>query len=239
VTAAPEPSDAPVVTGPTPEPVRCYPPTFTDDSFICDCQNDCIESPDLICNCEEAVECCNAYGDTPAPASATTQSPTNDNSGKCLISVTTSQCDTLMNDFTRQGDCDCYNFCNGVEIPCCPFGNDCNIDCEGELAAGCLEPDPTPEPTPVPFVGDSCQVSVNTQNCQAIFPVDLPPVQGCDCYNFCGGQYFSCCTAGQPCGMQCEGNVVAGCAFKRPDDTFAPTAVPGPSTYFFWPNGFI
>jgi hypothetical protein len=304
-----QPSDAPVVTGPTPEPVRCFPPTFTDPSFICDCQNDCIDSADLICNCEEAVECCDAYGDTLAPAPATspptkaptsapttaapvtpaptepdatpppttlaskeptavptknpskqptkaptkqptmmptkliTQSPTNDNSGKCLISVTTSQCGTLMKDFTKQGDCDCYNFCNGVEIPCCPFGNDCAVDCEGELVAGCLEPDPTPEPTPVPFVGDSCQVSVNTQNCQAVFPVDLPPVQGCDCYNFCNGQYFSCCTAGQPCGMQCEGSTVAGCAFERPDDTPAPTAAPnrapGPSTYFFWPNGFI
>jgi hypothetical protein len=333
-TASPQPSDAPVVTSPTPEPVRCYPPTFMDDTFICDCQNDCIESPDLICNCEEAIACC---GNTPAPTPATspptkaptlaptpaptlaptaapttaapvtpaptepdatpppttlpskqptavptknpskqptkapttqptkiptkqptkaptkqptmmptkliTQSPTNDNSGKCLISVTTSQCGTLMKNFTSQGDCDCYNFCNGVEISCCPFGDDCTVDCEGELVAGCLESDPTPEPTPVPFVGDSCQLSVNTQDCQAVFPVDLPPVQGCDCYNFCNGQYFSCCTAGQPCGMQCEGSVIAGCAFDRPVDTPAPTAspspAPGPSTFFFWPDGFI
>lgn len=320
-TAVTEPTNPPTASGPTPDPVQCYPPTFTDPSFICDCQIDCIESPDLICSCEDAVACCDELEDTPPPTPATspptkaptpapttaapvtpaptaapitpaptepgatlapsavpsiqptavpsknpseqptknptkqptmmptalvTQSPTTDNSGTCLISVSTPQCGNLMQAFTRKDSCDCYNFCNGAEIPCCPFGNDCTVECEGELVAGCPEPDPTPEPTPVPLVGDSCTLSVNTESCQAVFPAGLPPVQGCDCYNFCDGQYFSCCTAGQPCGMQCSGSVVAGCAFDPPDDTPAPTAAAaaptpasGPSTFFFWPDGFI
>eukprot|EP00980_Cylindrotheca_fusiformis_P003051 scaffold713_cov131-Cylindrotheca_fusiformis.AAC.9 len=320
-TAVPQPTPPPVSTGPTPEPVSCYPTSFTDPSFICNCQDDCINSADLICSCEDAVACCESVEDTPEPtppptnpptppptpppsaapstsqvptvlgaspapsalassqpsmlpstapsklpttlptkqptsgpsaepsmmpSELLTQSPTTNNADSCLVTVSTSQCDVLMQNFTWDDECDCYNFCNGNQIQCCPFGNDCSLECEGELVAGCAPPEPSSEPTPVPFVGNSCLLNINSQSCQAVFPSNLQPVQGCDCYNFCNGRYFSCCAEGQPCGMQCEGSVVAGCAFEPPDETEAPTAAapvptpaPGPSTYFFWPDGFI
>ncbi|CAJ1943439.1 unnamed protein product [Cylindrotheca closterium] len=196
---------------------------------------------------------------TPPPTVLVTNRPTADRQGECLVTVFTNQCDTFMESKNtqdmQQDQCDCYNFCNGVELPCCPFGNDCSISCNGELVAGCQvpAPEPTPPPTPPPTRPiNTCQLSINTQSCDTVSWTDMQPVQGCDCYNFCNGAYSSCCTAGQPCGMECGGSVVAGCEFmSQPNGTptpvpvtpvpttATPTADPGPSTFFFWPDGMM
>jgi len=180
-----------------------------------------------------------------------TANPTADRPNECIVGVSRNKCDKLLASKglqdMQQDQCDCYNFCNGVELPCCPFGSDCSVNCDGELVAGCEAPAITPPPTPppTPATNAQCQVQVNTQNCGAIFPNDMNAVQGCDCYNFCNGEYFSCCTAGQPCGMECDGSVVAGCAFNPGSPmtpgpvTSAPTVDPGPSTFFFWPDGMV
>lgn len=175
-----------------------------------------------------------------SPSSSPTKAPTVDetpttspNTDQCLIVVSPGECNDLMKDVTPVNSCNCYNFCNGSEIDCCPFGNDCIIDCEGELVAGCLD---DAAPTASPNTGDNCLVNVNIQDCESVMSADVTPVDDCDCYNFCNGEYVGCCKEDTPCGMLCDGSVVAGCTFDAPSTS--PNSQPRPSNFFFWPPGF-
>jgi hypothetical protein len=269
-TKVPSQAPSPLTDVPTAMPthtsVNCFPTAYTDPVYQCDCMSDCQEVANFACNCPEAITCCAASGSpsvssdptmtsipTPVPTktampsmATTTTGPTIEEK-QCIVTVSTNKCDDMMkNGFTKDNDCQCYNFCSGSEISCCPFGNDCKIDCQGELVAGCQALDPTPYPTPVPNVGDKCLVSVNTQNCQSLLSTDITQVPHCDCYNFCNGNLLNCCPEGQLCGMECDGSVVAGCAFEEPATMLptpaseAPTPTPQtPTSYLFWPDNFL
>ena len=104
---------------------------------------------------------------------------------------------------------DCWNFCNGEEIQCCEFDDICAITCNGDLVAGCLEQQPTPEPTPSP-TDAQCLVSVNTGFCGPLVK-DQTPVEECGCYNYCNSQFIGCCPYGEFCPLMCSGSLVAGC----------------------------
>jgi hypothetical protein len=104
-------------------------------------------------------------------------------------------------------NCDCFNFCNGNELSCCAFGEPCSITCSGELVAGCIEPDPEPESV--------CLVSVSTGQCSYLVQKQTP-VDDCDCYDYCDGEFLGCCGYNEFCPKLCTGNLVAGCQLEEP-----------------------
>jgi hypothetical protein len=72
-------------------------------------------------------------------------------------------------------------------------------------------------------------------------------VEKCDCYNYCAGDYLSCCAYGEFCGLNCQnGPLVAGCKLD-PNGGPSPTPAPLPGTkaptpkqpFFFWPDNFF
>ena len=201
----------------------------------------------------------------PTPTQTIKPTPTLSPS-QCLVEVSTTECNDLMSDVTPVQECDCYNFCSGVQIECCPFGNDCSIDCRGDLVAGCQK-EPAPAPSMAPHVGERCLLNVNTQDCEAVMSGGVTPIEDCDCYNFCDGQFHGCCKENTPCSMFCDGDVIAGCSYDG-TDTIAPVTLPSPrpvqqpigtiapvtsptpqqpvqqpvqqpSNYYFWPDGFF
>ena len=165
----------------------------------------------------------------PIPATPT------DEPGECFVSVNSNDCSSLMYEQEPIENCECYNFCNG-EPTCCNFGEFCKVACSGEFVAGCVK-----EPTP------TCLVSVDVQQCPSLVATQTP-VEDCDCYNYCDGEFLGCSRQGEYIEISCQGSVVAGCQLPRPDSpdvattpptppepTKAPTKAPTPrQTFFFW-----
>lgn len=120
--------------------------------------------------------------------------------GMCLIAVSTDKCSPIVQGQSPIEDCDCYNYCDGDFIGCCPYGEFCPVICSGNLVAGCaLEP---PEP--------QCLISASTEQCSELTR-DQSPVEECDCYNYCDGEFLGCCGHDEFCPMTCSGTLVAGC----------------------------
>jgi hypothetical protein len=91
-----------------------------------------------------------------------------------------------------------------------------------------------------------CPVSVMLHKCPQLLQT-IEPVDGCECYNFCGGMYLGCCGIDQPCPLSCDilGGFVAGCQFaptpspsstrpptntQSPTRTLVPTAISSPTS---------
>jgi hypothetical protein len=79
--------------------------------------------------------------------------------GECAVVANPAACGPLVETQQTVGDCDCYNYCDGSYLGCCPYGQYCPISgCDGGLfVAGCeLGGAPTsPAPTPRAPVGTS------------------------------------------------------------------------------------
>ena len=180
----------------------------------CDCYNFCSGASLSCCSYGEVCDTynCPAGGtdfvagcEAPAPTPAPTVP-------LCQVVVSTDQCGALMPTITVDPDdgCDCYNFCNGQEMACCAFDASCPLlQCDGDFVAGCQDIPPTPAPTNEPM----CLVSVNTQECPQL-TYGQTPIEDCDCYNYCNGQYIGCCPYGEFCGFECQGNLGAGCEIE-------------------------
>ena len=134
---------------------------------------DCDSSSEFVAGCQ--------LDDTP---SSSPSSPPSQVRLECPVAVSTEKCPDLMPTITPIEPCDCYNFCSGEEIECCPFESGCPLACTGDLVAGCQEDDDQTLP-PDP---DVCLTSDNTELC-LIFTVGQTPEEDCDCYNYCGGKY--------------------------------------------------
>jgi len=128
---------------------------------------------------------------------------------QCLVNVANDQCDSVLGNVVPSEDCDCYQFCNGEQLPCCEAGKPCPISCEGDLVAGCRLPE---SPTAAPM--EMCMLSVNTKQCESMTETQTP-VEDCDCYNYCDGVYLGCCGFGEFCGITCASNLVAGCEMEE------------------------
>lgn len=91
--------------------------------------------------------------ETGVPTLMPSNSPSvSQSTGQCLVSVGLDQCSSLLDTIEPEEDCDCYNFCGGIYLGCCVFGEPCPLSCEvlGGFVAGCTfqSPDgPTMEPT--------------------------------------------------------------------------------------------
>jgi M6 family metalloprotease-like protein len=174
-------------------------------------------------------------GDTPAPDGPATDPPVFDPS-QCRVSASISECETLLETITpvSDEDCDCYNFCGGEYLGCCAYGAICPVNCDNGLVGGCVfasssasptavpssapTPKPTPKPSPSPTTSPTeCLSEVNPEQCGPLI-ADQVEVDGCDCYNYCGGAELSCCAYGEPCGtLDCpSGAFVAGCELSPP-----------------------
>jgi hypothetical protein len=165
---------------------------------------------------------------TPEPTPAPTLEP------MCLITVNTAECAPLIEDQTPVEDCDCYNYCNGELIGCCPYGEFCGVECEDDLVGGCEIEEPEPQ----------CMVSANTGECSSLVETQ-DPLPDCDCYNYCDGVFGGCCPYGESCDFSCDDPeaVVAGCEVDSVPSPLASAPTPAPvsvsaPTFFFWPDGF-
>ena len=152
---------------------------------------------------------------------------------QCGLELRTEQCADLTAPMSPIEDCDCYNFCAGSYTGCCKFGEFCSASCSGpgtstdDIVAGCLiDPekppttpmpvDPTQSPTPEPAV---CLVTSNTDNCPLLM-LSQNPIEGCECYNFCGDRLAPCCQKNDPsCTVSCTlfpgEELTAGCTFPE------------------------
>lgn len=160
-------------------------------------------------------------GSTPAPTN-TTEAPMSappnapiEPGQECLVTSNEEECFALLEEVGPRDDgYNCRNFCSGVELDCCPSGEDCPpLECNGDFVAGCrdmgehtISSQPSPAPTPAP----KCYVSVNTQLCEQLTFTQTPN-PNCDCYNYCDGQYAGCSGYDEFESVQCEGDLVAGC----------------------------
>ena len=133
---------------------------------------------------------------------------------ECFLERNLEQCADVTESTSPIEDCDCYNYCNGEFSGCCKLGDSCQSTCVtgGTVVAGCRidpnkQPVVTPAPTPAPVVDTGfCGISLNTENCADLLR-DQTPVQGCDCYNFCGDELVGCCDFGveTDCNVSCSG----------------------------------
>jgi hypothetical protein len=63
---------------------------------------------------------------------------------------------------------------------------------------------------------DTCMVQRNAENCPGL-TANQEPVEGCDCYNYCGSEFAGCCAInGASCSVSCsslsvEEVLTAGC----------------------------
>ena len=157
-------------------------------------------------------------------------------------------------------DCDCYNFCGTNRFAnCCKHGHACSVSCDnaGPIIAGCTWDDkdkeivPTPPPTPAPpsvtppYDPNAmiCPMQRNQGFCPSLIEdlldgkgetseMDTMP-EDCDCLNFCGEKFVSCCSFNTACSMQCDSlsngeALVAGCRLD-PDYEYPPS--PSTSNY--------
>ena len=103
------------------------------------------------------------------------------------------------------GDCVVYCFadCNCTELT---TDNACNT------TTPMPSPAPVVTPSPVPYV---CPLQSGKSECASLMTNSLPTTDpGCDCYNFCDGQFLSCCNElSEKCGdTTCaSGLSVMGC----------------------------
>jgi hypothetical protein len=158
---------------------------------------------------------------TDAPVSTP---PTIGFTGKCQLTVNTDQCSMLVPGQPDVEGCDCYNYCDGAPLECCPLGERCPpVVCgSSNFVAGCELNEPTSAPSPVPTPEpQQCSVSVSTGQCSELMQT-IAPREPCDCYNFCNGGEIGCCRFDTACPVACTGNFVAGCL----EDT--PTSPPEP-----------
>lgn len=219
----------------------------------CDCYNFC--AGEYLGCCVHATECpvlcdgnlvagCEFESFTTAPSSLPTMLPTEHPTSVptvaitvspdlCLVNVGTGDCATLMSTIDVRPECDCYNFCNEDELPCCVFGEGCPpLICSGDFVGGCRADDQV-----APIVSE-CFIQANAlpESCDPLL-ANQDPIPECDCYNYCDGIFVGCCPYNTFCGLRCSGDTVAGCHF----DT-EPTSAPGPqasaSPFHFWPDGF-
>jgi hypothetical protein len=72
-------------------------------------------------------------------------------------------------------------------------------------------------------VDAQCALRIATYRCDEVVATSqIEPVNGCDCYNFCGDAYDGCCAAGEACGIaDCDTDLVpvAGCRLDGVVDT--------------------
>jgi hypothetical protein len=155
----------------------------------CDCYNYCDGAylnccvfgqncPPVVCGSSNFVAGCELIVPSAAPSSVPTPVLQ-----ECLVQVSIDQCPELMQTITPRDECECYNFCNGVEIGCCLFEQGCTVACTGDFVGGCLEDTPTPPPQPEPM----CSTSIHTELCSLFTPGQTPDEE-CDCYNYCNGK---------------------------------------------------
>jgi hypothetical protein len=208
----------------------------------CDCYNYCdgaylnccafgAACPPVVCGSSNFVAGCKLIVPSAAPSPVPTPVPQ-----ECSVQVSADQCPVLMQTITPREECECYNFCNGVEIGCCLFEQGCTVGCTGDFVGGCLEDTPTPPPQPEPM----CLTSVSPELCSMFTPGQTPDVE-CDCYNYCNGKlamlifergesrnspdaipttrfdvgaFIGCCSYGEFCGFECQGLAVAGCELE-------------------------
>ncbi|KAL3930060.1 MAG: hypothetical protein SGBAC_011935, partial [Bacillariaceae sp.] len=106
------------------EPINCFDGIDDDPTMFCNCASDCFDdNAAFLCDCLEAEQCCDdasqpnpppatppptAAGDTPPPTpppsppptppptGLVTNNPTADSQGECMVTVFTTECDTLM-----------------------------------------------------------------------------------------------------------------------------------------------
>jgi hypothetical protein len=116
----------------------------------------------------------------------------------------------------------------------------CTVSCStggspDDVVAGC-EIDPNKAPVEVPSrqpsesppdVAITCPLVQSIENC-AVLTQNQEPVEGCDCYNYCGDSFSNCCSADDPisCGASCMGVPVdtiltVGCQLPKCRPTFA------------------
>jgi M6 family metalloprotease-like protein len=168
---------------------------------------------------------------TNLPTTASLTQPPGKPDPTCLVSVGTYQCSSLVATQTPVGDCNCYNYCDGEFLGCSPYGEPMAMNCQGSLVAGCeVEEEP-----PVPAPETECLLTTSTDRCGHLVEAQTP-MEDCDCYNYCDGQFLGCCASGEFCTkLSCpSGSLVAGCQLE-PD--FMPTKAPtGKQSFFFWPN---
>lgn len=186
------------------------------------------------------------------PSTEVSQSPSNSGpTDSCVVSASESACANLMPTVVVADSCDCYNFCNGQQLPCCPFGAMCPpLTCDGDFVAGCVVDDRGPTSSPIPQ--PACFIQVNTFDClfQGL-STNQEPIPDCDCYDYCDGEFAGCCPYNTFCGLQCGPSVTevaAGCQLRRnpteptpvpvSDPTSAPVSDNRASPFFFWPEGF-
>ena len=80
-------------------------------------------------------------------------------------------------------------------------------------------PGMTASPPPTSINATSCPLSIRTNQCGSLIEQQMTtPIENCDCYNYCGGSYVSCCSMTEGCSVQCNsaidgtgGPIVAGC----------------------------
>ena len=157
---------------------------------------------------------------------------------ECVLNGNTNKCAEVTEYVSPIDDCDCYNFCQGELIGCCKYGEKCSADCStgqnfDDLVTGC-EIDPNKPPVTVPPIAPSnapveapvvCLIRQNIDRCPGLI-ANQTPVEGCDCYNFCGNEYAGCCGADDfSCSANCIGLnpdevLTTGCQFlpDEPDE---------------------
>ena len=95
-----------------------------------------------------------------------------------------------------------------------------------------------PEPTSTPSAQPTamCFVGVNQELCPNV-TIDQEPIEGCDCYNYCNGEFNGCCGffEATECEQDCDGVVVSGCELdfdfnmtEIPNATLAPNSTDPP-----------
>ena len=117
------------------------------------------------------------------PSASPTASPAPSNSpmpstrpGRCLIEVMIDKCGELVADQSPVEDCDCYNYCNGLFLGCCPYDMFCPVSCpSSDFVAGC-ELDMTMAPSSSPSMSPVTQPTGRPT--QVLPPsIDDPPMQ--------------------------------------------------------------
>jgi hypothetical protein len=75
-------------------------------------------------------------------------------------------------------------------------------------------PSQMPSPFPTFFEDNRCPLRIGTSKCAAlVVATQLTPIGGCDCYNFCNGEYVGCTGLRETGSVECDTDFVpvAGC----------------------------
>lgn len=137
-----------------------------------------------------------------------------------------SHCSTAQNtsfplDTLNLNDCQ-FSTC----VPAC--FSDCNCTTGGESCPETSAP-PTASPTPAPETSDvkNCELKRNEGKCSQVAIRDFVFAGAdCYCYNFCDGEFLSCCEENGDCGTtECEGEEVFGCP-ELVDEPQTPNSAP-------------